>query len=192
MIWSQSHATPPLHAELLAKSQERGFDMGSDLGIGTLLKTLCRSKPGGHFLELGTGMSLSLVWMLEGLDAQASLISIDNDPELMAIAETYFGAHPQLELICTDGSEWLKQYTGPAFDLIFADAWPGKYNTLEETLALLKPGGFYVIDDMLPEPNWPEGHLEKAQALIQTLENRSDLVLSKMDWSTGIFIASKI
>ena len=65
-----------------------------------------------------------------------------------------------------DGSEWLKTYEGPKFDLIFADAWPGKYYDLEETLNLLKDGGFYVIDDMNPAPDWPEGHHDKASGLI--------------------------
>jgi hypothetical protein len=31
---------------------------------------------------------------------------------------------------------------------------------------MLKPGGLYVIDDMLPQPNWPEGHAAKAEVLI--------------------------
>jgi predicted O-methyltransferase YrrM len=37
--------------------------------------------------------------------------------------------------------------------LIFADAWPGKYSDLEKALKLVKPGGFYIIDDMLTQPN---------------------------------------
>ena len=33
--------------------------------------------------------------------------------------------------------------------LSYADAWPGKFSQLEEALALLRPGGMYVIDDLL-------------------------------------------
>ncbi|MFB0907398.1 MAG: hypothetical protein QMB03_03790 [Spirosomataceae bacterium] len=61
-------------------------------------------------------------------------------------------------LYASDGSEWIKSYSGDKFDLIFADAWPGKYSELKETLNLLKVGGFYVIDDMTQQPNWPDGH----------------------------------
>jgi hypothetical protein len=63
---------------------------------------------------------------------------------------------------------------------------------LDEVLALLHPGGIYAIDDMLPQPNWPEGHAEKVEKLIFTLEQRSDLRIIKMSWASGIIIATKI
>ncbi len=72
-----------------------------------------------------------------------------------------------------------------------SDAWPGKYSQLDEALAMLKPGGLYVIDDMLPQPNWPEGHAAKAEALIELLENRTDFNLTKMNWSTGVILMAK-
>lgn len=150
---------PVCYEDLLEESKNIGFDQPSDVYIGTLLKTLLASKPKGNFLELGTGASLSLSWMLAGMDSQSTLVSLDNDAQLMAIAEKYFGEDSRLQLFCTDGAEWIKNYTGEKFDLIFADTWPGKYNTLEETLALLKPGGIYLIDDMKPQSNWPDGHV---------------------------------
>lgn len=77
-------------------------------------------------------------------------------------------------------------------DFNFADTWPGKYNHLDETLSLLKVGGIYIIDDMLPKGNWPEGHSIKVNTLIQDLENRKDFLLTKLCWSTGIIIFTKI
>ena len=53
---------PVIHSELESKSEEINFSMPSDLYIGTLLKTLVTSKPNGRFLELGTGIGLSLSW----------------------------------------------------------------------------------------------------------------------------------
>lgn len=166
--------------------------MPSDLYIGSLLKTLVASKPGGRFLELGTGISLSLSWMLEGMNNTGYCVSIDNNEELIDIAKSFYGDHPQLELICGDGGEWIQSYSGEGFDLIFADAWPGKYELLDETLAMLKPGGFYVIDDMIQQANWPEGHDLKAADLIKQMEERKDIQLTKMNWSTGVIIAAKL
>ena len=165
--------------------------MPSDLYIGALLKTLITSKPSSNILELGTGIGLSLSWMIDGLDANSSLISVDNDPKLIEIARSYFGHDSRVKLVCQDGAEWIKAYRGEKFDLIFADAWPGKYSEIEEVLDLLKVGGFYVIDDMLAQPNWPEGHHEKAARLVSYLEHRNDLTLTKMNWSTGLIIAAK-
>lgn len=183
---------PKVHAAIEAKCQEIGFTMPSDLYIGTLLKTLISSKPQANVLELGTGIGLSLSWMIDGLDANSTLTSLDNDPILCDIALDFFGADRRVNIVCMDGSIWIKNYRGESFDLIFADAWPGKYSELDETLALLKIGGFYVIDDMLAQPNWPEGHQEKVVTLVDTLEKRTDLNLTKMNWSTGIIIATKI
>ncbi len=56
---------------------------------------------------------------------------------------------------------------------------------------MLNKGGIYIIDDMLPQPNWPEGHHEKAINLINFLERREDLFLTKQVWSTGIIVAVK-
>src|ERR1700761_3331214 len=45
----------------------------------------------------------------------------------------------------------------------------GKYDGLEESLRVVKPSGFFVIDDMLPQPNWPEGHAAKVPVLLNAL-----------------------
>ncbi|MFY0654700.1 MAG: class I SAM-dependent methyltransferase [Cyclobacteriaceae bacterium] len=182
---------PDNYNRILSKSEEIGFTMPSDLYIGSFLKTLVASKPGGSFLELGTGLGLSLSWMDEGMDTRSRIISVDNDPKLVEIAKSFFGEKENVELVCADGNDWIRQNEDTKFDLIFADAWPGKFNLLEETLALLKSGGYYVIDDLSPQENWPEGHREKVDRLLITLDERPDLVLTKMNWSTGLILATK-
>lgn len=182
---------PKIHAEIENKSKEIGFTMPSDLYIGTLLKTLITSKPKSNLLELGTGIGLSLSWMLDGMDAESKLTTIDNDPKLIEIAKNYFAHDKRVNIINVDATKWIKNYKGENFDLVFADAWPGKYSEINEILDLIKVGGMYIIDDMLPQPNWPQGHQENVEKLIDYLENRNDFNLTKMNWSTGIIIATK-
>lgn len=184
--------TPELYSRLVRKSEEIGFTMPSDVYIGTILKTLIASKPQGNFLELGTGIGLSLSWMIEGMDPNASITSVDNDLELIETAKEFFGQDSRVTLVCEDAARFLDTYKGPSFDLVFADAWPGKYSNLDEVLALIDVGGFYVIDDMKSQPNWPEGHENNVTNLIASLENREDITITKMDWSTGVIIAVKI
>lgn len=179
---------PKWYEAIKKKSAEIGFTMPSDIYIGTLLKSLTASKTYSNILELGTGVGVSLVWMIDGLDEHSTLTTIDNDPQLSKIAKTFFGNDPRVNIVCADGASWLKEYQGPTFDLIFADAWPGKYSELEEALALVKVGGFYIIDDMNPLPNWPDGHEEKMIQLTHYLESRNDFSLTKMDWSTGVIL----
>ncbi|WP_446051243.1 O-methyltransferase [Zobellia laminariae] len=189
MIDSNIQDKPKIHQQIEQKSAEIGFTMPSDVYIGTLLKTLMASKPKGKFLELGTGIGLSLSWMVDGMDAESELISVDNDPKLIAIVKDYFESDKRVKLFCEDGSEWIKNYSGEKFDLIFADAWPGKYSEIDEVLDFVKVGGFYVIDDMTAQPNWPEGHEDNVTRLVAYLEKRSDFTLTKLNWSTGLIIA---
>ena len=160
--------------------------------IHFLLQCLSASIPYGMFLYLGSGTGLSLVLMLHGMDGDSRVISLDNDPQLIESVRQTLDQERRLELLCVDGDTWIEDYQGEGFDLIFADAWPGKYSQLEKTLQMVKKGGFYVIDDLLPQPNWPEGHQAKAEALIAELEKRTDFAITTMEWSTGILIATKI
>ena len=165
--------------------------MASDVLTCSLLRTLAASKPAGRFLELGTGTGLSTAWILDGMDDASSLVSIDNAKEFLAIARNFLHGDKRLQLVETDGEEWITNNKAQKFDYIFADTWHGKYFLLDEVLSMLNKGGLYIIDDMLHQPNWPEGHDEKVSKLIDDLEKRKDLVLTKQNWATGIIVATK-
>lgn len=181
-------ALPAGYERLLARSRDAAFTMNSDVLTGSLLRTLAASKPGGALLELGTGCGLGTSWLLDGMNDAASLISVDTDPRVQAIAAGAFARDARLTLLLEDGADFLAS-TDRRFDLIYADAWPGKYSHLDDALRLLKPGGIYVADDMLPQPNWPEGHGAAAAALIGQFEQMADFAVTKLAWSTGVILA---
>ncbi|MGV3762666.1 O-methyltransferase [Parapedobacter sp.] len=182
---------PPAYHAIAEETRRLGFTMPSDVQTGALLRTLATSKPGGRLLELGTGSGLATAWILDGMDAAATLVSFDHDDALLAIARKHLGNDKRLSLVCADGGDWVRENEGQLFDFIFADTWHGKYLLLEEVLDMLRPGGLYIVDDMLPQPNWPEGHQEKALAFIRHLEGRDDLWMVKQHWATGIIIGVK-
>ena len=191
MFDDKTYSYPAHYEAIEAASKLIGFSMPSDVQTGALLQTLAASKPKASVLEIGTGTGLATAWLLAGMDADSNLISLDNEAEYQAIAHDCLGHDSRLQLMCGDAGEWLVKSNSSAFDMIFADAWPGKYSHLDETLNLLKPGGLYVIDDMLPQPNWPVRHDEKAMSLVAQLEARTDVQLVKMAWSTGIMLVVK-
>jgi len=182
---------PAAYEEIANATKAISFNMASDLYTGSLLKTLVASKPSGYFLELGTGSGLATSWMVAGMDHASRLVTIENNALLQNIAKTQL-QDARIDFVLADGYEWIQNYSGKPFDLIFADAMPGKYDLFEETIALLHIGGLYVIDDMLPQPNWPDGHAARVDEFIAMLEKRPDIVFTKMNWSTGIIIATKI
>ncbi len=191
MIEAIHQAYPKAYNTISEATKLSGFTMASDVLTCSLLRTLASSKPSGKFLELGTGTGLSTSWILDGMDEHSTLTSIDNDPKFLEIAQSSLSNDKRLNLICTDGGEWVDGNRSDKYDYIFADTWHGKYLLLEEVLSMLNKGGFYIIDDMLPQSNWPDGHQEKAINLISRLESREDLSLTKQVWATGIVIAVK-
>jgi predicted O-methyltransferase YrrM len=181
---------PEPYKKIKEATIELKFNMASDLYTGSLLKTLAASKPSGRFLELGTGTGLATAWIVAGLDNKSSLLTLENNSLLIDVAKKYIDDN-RVEFLLTDAYEWIAGYKGEKFDFIFADAMPGKYDLFDETIGILKNSGLYIIDDMLPQPNWPLGHDKKAEEFINKLEERKDLSLTKMNWSTGIIIVSK-
>jgi len=182
----------PVQYESIAEATKAiEFNMASDMQTGSLLRTLVASKPAGRILELGTGTGLATSWITAGMDNGARLITIENNELLLDIARKAL-QDTRVEFVLSDGYAWIQNYSGEKFDLIFADAMPGKYDLFEETIRLVKERGFYVIDDMLPQPNWPIGHADKVEGFIEELEQRKDIILTKLNWSTGIIIVTKI
>ncbi|MCW3111956.1 MAG: SAM-dependent methyltransferase [Segetibacter sp.] len=186
-----NQAFPATYLQIDEATKVSGFTMASDPLTCSLLRTLAASKPAGKFLELGTGTGLSTAWILDGMDFSSTLVSIDNEARFLEIAESFLGNDQRLELITTDGGEWVENNRNKKYDYIFADTWHGKYLLLDEVLSMLTTGGLYIIDDMLPQPNWPEGHAEKATNLIKVLEMREDLFVTKQLWATGVILAVK-
>lgn len=192
--WPRARAREPERlAALAADTRALGFAQGSDRAAGDLLRTLAASKPGGSLLELGTGTGLATCWMLDGMDAASTLLSVESDATVGEVARRHLDGDPRVTLVVSDGADHLRALGADArrFDLVFADAWPGKYSHRDAALALVAPGGLYVVDDLLPQPAWPEGHQEKVDALVADLSRRADFQSTWIPWSTGLLVAAR-
>jgi predicted O-methyltransferase YrrM len=175
-------------AGIVADTAATSFTMISEPKVGALLAVLAASKPGGRFLELGTGTGHGTAWLLAGMDGASTLETVDTDAHVVDVARRYLGADRRLTFHVMDGATFLTTAGRGPFDVIYADAWPGKFSHLDEALALLRPGGIYVIDDLLPQPNWPEGHAPKVPALIDDLERRGEFVTVRLAWASGLML----
>ena len=63
-----------------------------------------------------------------------------------------------------------------------------KFSHLDDALACLRPGGIYVIDDLLPQSNWPDGHAPKVPALIDAIERRAAFATARLAWASGLML----
>ena len=182
---------PAKLAAIWADTQAAGLAFPSDYKLGGLLRVLAAARPGGRLLESGTGTGLAACWLLDGMDAAAHLTSIEANGRLGAIAAHHLKGDPRLTLLEADAFSWFGGQPSASFDLVFADAMPGKYDGFEALWRLLKPGGLYVIDDLAPQPAWPPGHQARIDAILADLEARSDAHVARLHWSSDIAIAAK-
>ena len=182
------HVPAALEA-ILADTAALGFTMASEPKTGALLAALAASKPGGRLLELGTGTGLGTAWLLSGMDAASHLDTVDTDPNVVAIARTHLEKDARVTFHLMDGADFISRSPRDCYDVIYADAWPGKFTYLDETLSLLRVGGIYFIDDLLPQANWPEGHAAKVPVLIDAIERRPGFATVKLAWASGLMIA---
>ena len=187
-----AHLNPPAALpEILRRTEALAFSMPSEPRTGAMLRVLAASKPAGRMLELGTGTGLCTAWLLDGMDREARLTSVDVDPNVQAVAREFLGCDDRLQIITADAGKFLRRQAPETFDLIFADAMLGKYDLLDETLALLRPGGLYVIDDMLPQDSWPEDHAPRVPRLIANLASRADFRIVSLAWSSGLVVVAR-
>ncbi|MFN7930643.1 MAG: methyltransferase domain-containing protein [Blastocatellia bacterium] len=114
---------PAKLAAIQAATQAHGFAMASDELTGSLLRTLAATKPGGRVLELGTGTGLATAWLLDGMDDEAELWTLDHDAAVVAIAEAHLAHDPRVSFYTMDGNVFLQSLVEEQhrFDLIFAD-----------------------------------------------------------------------
>lgn len=171
---------------IAARAAAAGFDAASTPQVGKLLTALAASKPGGLMLELGTGAGLGTACLLGGMDSAARLITVELDPALSAIARDEL-SDDRVEWVVGDGGDWLSANT-TGFDLVFADTWPGKFSHLDEALAAVNPGGFYVVDDLLPQQNWPHNHQAAVDDLVADLQARADWATAYVDDASGVLL----
>ena len=183
--------TPVALEGILAASETLGFTLSCDSLTGALLRTLAASKPGGRFLEIGTGTGASTAWLLDGMDEGARLLTVEVEGQRQGVAREHLRGDARVTFRHEDAKNVLLEAQSASFDFIFADTWVSKQDLLDETLALVKRGGLYVIDDMLPVPGWGPDMPKKVPELMGRLERRQDLHITKLNWSTGLIVCAK-
>lgn len=157
MIDTTFHIIPEALEAIEYETAKSGFTMPSERKTGSLLRTLTAAKPGGRFLELGTGTGLSTAWLLSGMDQAAQLDSVDTDLAVLGIAQRHLAGDSRVRFHNCDGEEFIARATPASYDTIFADAWPGKYTRLDETLELLKVGGSILSTICVRSQIGPQG-----------------------------------
>ena len=179
---------PEAVIEILNETNRIGFSMQCEEKVGAILRLLASSKPKGKMLELGTGTGVSTAWLLSGMDKESELTTIEINPEWQTIAKKILDNDKRIEFVEADANIFIDNLVYK-YDLIFADTFAGKFENREKILASVMPGGFYIIDDLIPQKNCPTGdHPLKVRDLVSELELDNRFEILKMNWASGLMI----
>jgi predicted O-methyltransferase YrrM len=123
-----------------------------DAEVGALLRVLAIAIGAKRILEIGTAIGYSGIWLAGALPADGMLITLEKDPERARVARQNFeraGVADRVSVVVGDAQLKIVKVAGP-FDLIFQDGAKGLYGPLLDPLvALLRPGGLLVTDNVL-------------------------------------------
>lgn len=143
-----------LRAETLALGDSAGMQISPEQG--QLMRLLVELSGARKILEVGTYTGYSTLCMALALPDDGRLIACDVNAEWTAIARRYWreaGVDEKVDLRLAPALDTidgiLDAGEGETFDLVFLDADKENYATYyERALALLKPGGLILIDNV--------------------------------------------
>ena len=123
-----------------------------DAEVGALLRVLATTAGATRILEIGTAVGYSGIWLARALPAGGMLVTVEIDEGLASEARQNFaraGVSDRVSVVVGDAQLKLAKVSGP-FDLVFQDGDKQLYSPLLDRLvALLRPGGLLVTDNVL-------------------------------------------
>src|SRR6185436_11316181 len=123
-----------------------------DAEVGGLLRVLATAIGATRILEIGTAIGYSGIWLAGALPANGMLLTMEVDESRARIARQNFlraGLAERVNVMVGDASRMLAKVAGP-FDVIFQDGDKPQYSPmLDRLVALLRPGGLLITDNVL-------------------------------------------
>ena len=146
-----NRAGDPVLDEIARSNASRGLPL-VDAEVGALLRVLATAVNASRILEIGTAIGYSGIWLARALPAGGMLVTLEFDQDRAREARENFaraGLSDRVSVVVGDAQLKIAKVSGP-FDLIFQDGAKQLYTPLLDRLvALLRPGGLLVTDNVL-------------------------------------------
>jgi possible O-methyltransferase len=120
-----------------------------------LLRVCLKTKDKPKILELGTAVGYSALVMMDAIEGEGEIVTVENFPPRIEKAKENFRASPYKDKICLmegDGAEILEELLEKKeqFSFIFLDAAKAQYPLwFPSLLKLLSSGGILFCDNIL-------------------------------------------
>jgi predicted O-methyltransferase YrrM len=148
-----------------------------DAEVGGLLRVLATAIGATRMLEIGTAIGYSGIWLAGALPPGGMLITMEMDPERASAARENFaraGLADRVTVIIGDAERMLAKVAGP-FDVIFQDGDKRLYPImLDRLVALLRPGGLLITDNVLWSGEVVPGFVEKPEHPVRDTRSIAD------------------
>jgi predicted O-methyltransferase YrrM len=160
-----NRASDPVLDEIARGNVARGLPL-VDAEVGALLRVLATSIAATRILEIGTAIGYSGIWLAGALPADGMLVTLELDEGRASEARENFaraGMSSRVSVVVGDAQLKIAKVAGP-FDLIFQDGAKKLYSPLLDRLvALLRPGGLLITDNVLWDGEVVPGFLASPQ-----------------------------
>jgi predicted O-methyltransferase YrrM len=137
--------------EIARGNATRGLPL-VDAEVGALLRVLATAIKATRILEIGPAIGYSGIWLARALPADGMLLTLEMNEDRAREARDNFtraGVSDRVTVVVGDAQLKIAKVSGP-FDLIFQDGDKTLYTPLLDRLvALLRPGGLLVTDNVL-------------------------------------------
>jgi predicted O-methyltransferase YrrM len=141
----------PLLEEIARLGAARNLPL-VDAEVGALLRVLATAAAAERMLEIGTAIGYSTIWLAGALPPHGTLFTMEMSEERAAEARAHVaraGLADRVMVMIGDARLLVSKVAGP-FDLIFQDGDKQLYAPmLDRLVALLRPGGLLVTDNVL-------------------------------------------
>jgi predicted O-methyltransferase YrrM len=137
--------------EIQHDGEEKGLPL-VDAEVGALLRVLATGAGATRILEIGTAIGYSGIWLAGALPDNGLLLTMEVDEQRARVARQNFaraGLAERVNVMVGDAWRMLAKVSGP-FDMIFQDGDKHQYGRmLDRLVALLRPGGMLITDNVL-------------------------------------------
>lgn len=189
-----------IHAWARTKAAEVGC-VAVSAGAGAVLRTLAAAIQAKSVVEIGTGAGVSALWLLEGMDADGVLTSIDNEAEHQLIAKdaiSQAGIEPnRVRLINGNPAEVVDRLTLNAYDISLIAGRPLELEqNIARALKLLRAGGLLIIDralwnDKVADPAQVDAETVAVRKALESIAENEELVGTLLPVGGGLLVAVK-